>query len=70
MNNQSTTITKGRKPTHTIYLVTGDGDAAVWHKIASAWPHKDGKGFGGESALGRIVVRPAKQRAETAGGQR
>jgi hypothetical protein len=69
MNEQSTNDTKGRKPTHTIYLVTGEGEKANWTKLAAAWAHKDGKGFGGECALGRIVIRPVTQREQTTGGR-
>ncbi len=33
------------RPTHRLYRVTGDGEAAIWIPIGAAWPNKDGKGF-------------------------
>lgn len=35
----------GRKPTHRLYRVLGDGKAAIWTPIGAAWPNKDGLGF-------------------------
>jgi hypothetical protein len=51
----------GRKPTHRLYSVTGDGEAASWTPIGAAWPNKDGKGFSfacnAVPLQGRIVMR-------------
>lgn len=41
----ATTNTNKRKPSHGIYHVTGDGEAARWNKIGAAWGHLDGDGF-------------------------
>ena len=60
------TRTPGAKPTHRLYVVAGEGKQAVWKEIASAWPHRDGKGFSiACDALplsGKIVMREAKDR--------
>jgi len=63
----------GRKPTHRLYRVTGDGDRAIWTPIGAAWPNKDGKGFNlscdAVPLTGRIVLRAIEPRAEVNGGQ-
>ena len=65
----------GRKPTHRLYRVVGEGQAAIWTPIGAAWPNKDGKGFNVTCDLvplqGRIVMRmiTAREEAEAAGGQ-
>lgn len=35
----------GRKPTHRICRVVGDGEHASWTPIGATWPNKDGMGF-------------------------
>lgn len=54
------------KPTHRIFVVTGEGKKAKWTEIAAAWPHGDGKGFAiNASAIplqGRIVMRVITER--------
>ncbi len=59
---------QGRKPTHRLYLVAGDGDAANWIQIGAAWPNKDGKGFNlacdAMPLSGRIVMRVIAEREE------
>lgn len=59
-----------RRPTHRLYRVTGDGDAAIWTPIGAAWPNKDGKGFNlncdAVPLTGRIVLRLIEARAEIA----
>ena len=51
----------GRKPTHRLYCVRGNGDTANWTPVGAAWPHKDG--FGLSLACdavplgGRLVLR-------------
>lgn len=62
----------GRKPTHRLYRVLGDGQAAIWTPIGAAWPNKDGLGFSlacdAVPLTGRIVMRRITERME-AGGQ-
>lgn len=64
--------TKSKKPTHNIYVVQGEGEAARWVKIGAAWPNQDGKGFNvaldASPLLGRIVMREVKEQTE--GGQK
>lgn len=54
-------VSSGRKPTHTIYNVIGEGEKARWTRIGAAWAHKDGKGLNLEPEYipiyGRIVIR-------------
>lgn len=51
----------GKKPSHRIYRVVGDGDSANWTPIGAAWPNKDGIGFSiacdAMPLSGRIVMR-------------
>lgn len=67
-------VAPARKPTHRIYRVVGDGDAANWTELGAAWVHKDGKGFSlscdAIPLTGRIVMRAITERAMAAGGQR
>jgi hypothetical protein len=59
----ATKKTNKRKPSHGIYHVTGEGEAAYWNKIGAAWSHQDGEGFGLSldylplAAGGRLVLR-------------
>ena len=39
------TTQAGRKPTHRLYRVVGEGKAATWTPIGAAWPNKDDLGF-------------------------
>lgn len=65
-------LSLGRKPTHRLYRVLGDGAGAIWTPIGAAWPNKDGMGFSincdAVPLHGRIVMRAIVERAE-AGGQ-
>lgn len=49
------------RPTHIIYQVVGDGDAAFWNRIGAAWTNRDGKGlscrFDAFPITGRTVIR-------------
>ncbi len=58
----------GRKPTHRLYRVQGDGQSAIWTPIGAAWPNKDGLGFSlaceAMPLTGRIVMRKIVERAE------
>ncbi len=60
-NNQA-----ARKPTHRIYIVTGEGEKASWRPIGAAWPHADGSGFAincdALPLAGRIVMRTIKDK--------
>lgn len=61
----------GRRPTHRLYRVLGDGDQAIWTPIGAAWPNKDGMGFNlscdAIPLQGRLVLRAIIERNE--GGQ-
>lgn len=65
----------GRKPTHRLYQVVGEGKSASWRPIGAAWPNRDGLGFNVSFDLvplqGRIVMRAitARDDAEPIGGQ-
>ncbi len=63
----------GRKPTHRLYRVSGDGDAAIWTPIGAAWPNKDGMGFSltceAIPLQGRLILRMITERAQLEGGQ-
>ncbi len=56
----------GAKPTHRIYVVTGEGNQAFWKETGSAWPNRHGKGFSiacdALSIDGKIVMREARLR--------
>lgn len=51
----------GRKPTHRLYRVMGDGKGAIWTAIGAAWPNKDGQGFSLQCDAiplqGRLILR-------------
>ncbi len=40
-----TKTSQSRRPSHTVYMVEGEGDDAIWTPIGALWPHRDGKGF-------------------------
>lgn len=67
----TTQTTSGRKPTHRLYQVIGEGEAASWIPIGAAWPNKDSKGFNlacdAIPLTGRIVMRTIQERDETEG---
>ena len=71
LNLQPTLI--GRKPTHRLYRVLGDGKAAIWTPIGAAWPNKDGLGFSLQcvaiSLQGRLVLRAITERSEAGAGE-
>lgn len=56
----------GRKPSHRLYLVTGEGENANWIPIGAAWPNRDAKGFNlacdAVPLSGRIVMREIAER--------
>jgi hypothetical protein len=63
----------GRKPTHRLYRVQGDGRSAIWTPIGAAWPNKDNLGFSiscdAVPLTGRIIMRMITAREEEGGGQ-
>ena len=67
----STSSTAGRRPSHRLYMVTGEGDAANWTQLGAAWPNKDGKGFNllfeAMPLSGRLVMREVPEKDETEG---
>ena len=56
----------GRKPTHRLFRVVGDGENSIWTPIGAAWPNKDGQGFSINCEAmpfsGRIVMRAITER--------
>lgn len=62
------TLPLGRKPTHRLFRVVGDGENSIWTPIGAAWPNKDGLGFSINcEALplsGRIVMRTITERSK------
>ena len=71
LNLQPTLI--GRKPTHRLYRVLGDGKGAIWTPIGAAWPNKDGLGFSLQCDAiplqGRLVLRAITERSEAGAGE-
>ena len=65
-------MTKAQKsrPTHTVYVVEGEGDSAFWTKVGAAWRHEDGEGFNIELDSfpkdGKVVVRSVQERIQEA----
>lgn len=70
---QQLITTEGKKPSHRLYRVTGEGKKSSWTPIGAAWPNKDGKGFtiacDAVPLQGRIVLRIITERDELEGGQ-
>lgn len=58
----------GRKPSHRLYVVSGEGEAANWTQIGAAWPNKDGRGFNllceAMPLTGRVVMREFVEKEE------
>jgi len=69
-----TKTSQNRRPSHTVYMVDGEGDDAIWTPIGALWAHEDGKGFNVSlkaiPVSGRIVIRErkAKTNAEESAG--
>ena len=70
---QQPSLSLGRKPTHRLYRVLGDGQDASWTPIGAAWPNKDGKGFNltcdAIPLAGRLCLRLIGEREQLEGGQ-
>ena len=58
--NQQPTFTP-EKPTHRLFVVTGEGETANWKEIGAAWTHRDGRGHSINCTAfplqGRLVMR-------------
>ena len=63
----------GRKPTHGVFHIRGEGKNAYWTKIGAAWIHEDGEGlnlsldFIPTDTTGRLVIRANKADTQTQG---
>ena len=61
------------KPTHRLFLVTGEGKKSKWTEFGAAWPHRDGDGFAITCTAiplqGRIVMRAITERGASEGGR-
>lgn len=61
------------RPSHTVYVVEGEGENAFWTKVGAAWQHADGEGLNLTlTALplsGRLVIRPPKGQDEQPQGK-
>ncbi len=63
----------GRKPTHGVFHIRGEGKSAYWTKIGAAWIHDDGEGlnlsleFIPTDTTGRLVIRANKADTQTQG---
>ncbi|AMY00717.1 hypothetical protein AB0V79_27065 [Mesorhizobium ciceri] len=59
-----TKTTTTKRPTHTVFVVEGEGDKTTWTEIGALWSHDDRKGFNlNLKALplsGRLVIRERK----------
>lgn len=66
---------RGRKPTHAVYHVRGEGKPAHWTQIGAAWLHDDKQGLNLSMDLmpvkadGRLVIRIKADKPETADGR-
>jgi hypothetical protein len=73
MTKQQPVLLIGRKPSHRLYRVLGDGRDAIWTPIGAAWPNKDGMGFSvscdAVPLTGRLILRAITERREETGGQ-
>jgi hypothetical protein len=62
------TAQPGRKPTHRIYRVIGEGKSANWTPIGAAWPNQDGMGYSincdAIPLTGRLVMRAITERPQ------
>ena len=64
---------KSNRPSHSVYMVDGEGEKALWTEIGAMWAHEDGNGFNltlrAMPLEGRLVVRVRKPKAEQADGE-
>lgn len=63
-----TNTNQTRVPSHRVYTVRGDGDAARWIEIGAAWANQDGKGLSvtldAIPVDGRLVIRVPAERTD------
>lgn len=63
--------TKGKRPTHDILQVIGDGPKARWNRIGAGWANQDGRGmnliFDAYPVTGRVLVREVREEAPDGG---
>lgn len=62
MTDIATAPASGKQPTHAAYQVCDrEGRKAIWTRIGTAWPHRDGNGFNIQTESfpldGRITLR-------------
>lgn len=68
--NTTTIETKGKKPSHFVYHVSGDSEKSRWNKIGAAWIHEDGNGMNVDLEYlplaegARIVIRKPSPESE------
>ena len=53
-----------KRPTHTAYMVDGEGKDTTWTELGALWAHEDGQGFNltlkALPISGRVVIRQRK----------
>jgi len=57
------------KPTHDLTIISGEGKAAQFTRVAALWATKDGTGFTGEipagvMVSGRVAILARKEKGE------
>ena len=59
--------TTTKRPSHSAYVIEGEGEKATWTEIGALWGHDDGKGYNlvlkALPLTGRLVIR--ERRADT-----
>jgi hypothetical protein len=70
MSNAAAKTRSGRKPSHHVYVVDGEGEGAFFTKIGAAWPTKKGTGFTVKLTAtpinGRLVMTEVDQEPKAA----
>lgn len=65
------TTNQPNRPSHTLFMVDGEGEKAAWTEIGALWKHSKGDGFNLSlkalpfSSDARLVVLPRKAKAES-----
>ncbi|ANY85483.1 hypothetical protein BB934_45525 (plasmid) [Microvirga ossetica] len=67
-NTTSSETRRSNLPSHEMFVVEGEGEKAMWHKVGALWAHNDGEGFNltipaGITVSGRLVIRTRKEKA-------
>ena len=66
------TTTPNKRPTHSAYMVEGEGKEALWTEIGALWAHEDGQGFNltlkALPLTGRLVIRQRKAKDASSEG--